>query len=325
MKVVLNGVAVVPFASLLPPRLQTPWKIALVDDATPAAEALRAFVGADAMVTVDFDARVPPAPRLRLIQVPGAGCDGIDVGALPPGSSLCNVHKHEAGVAEYVMLAMLQWNIRFIEASASFRAGSWERSSRFGAQPVEELGGQTVGIVGLGHIGRMVARRVKAFDARVVAAEHFPINKPAEVDVMVGLDRLGEVAAEADFLVVCCALTESTRGLIGEAVFARMKPSAVLINVGRGPLVDEDALWRAVSGHRIAGAVIDVWYRYPDAVNTEVKPSKYDFAALPNVHMTPHIAGWTTGTVQRRWDVIAENLDHLARNEPFVNVVATGR
>lgn len=323
MKVVLYGAPVVPFESMLPPRLKTPWDIVTVDDATPEAQARAAFANADAVVAVDFDRRAPAAPQMRMVHVPGAGCDGIDVTALPTGASLCNVHKHEAGVAEYVMLAMLQWNIRLFEADASFRSGSWERSSRFGARPVDELGGRTLGIIGLGNIGRMVAKRAKGFDMRVVAAEYFPIAKPDAVDDMVGFAAIGDVAAQADFLVVCCALTEGTRGLVGGPVLSRMKNTAVLINVGRGPLVDEDALWQVVSGRRIAGAVIDVWYRYPDARDPNTKPSRYDFATLPNIIMTPHIAGWTAGTVQRRWDVIAENLDRLAHGEPLLNVVTT--
>ncbi len=321
MKVILYGAPVVPFARELPPRLTTDWDIVGIDDATPIAEAKSAFASADAVIAVNYGDEVPSAPNVKMVQVPGAGCDGIKTDVFPAGASLCNVHRHEEGVAEYVILAMLQWSIRYLEAVQSFQNGSWERSSRFGAAPHGELNGKTVGIVGLGRIGKMVASRAKAFGMRVLAAEYFAIEKPVNVDEVHRLTGIAEVAARSDFLVVCCALTDETKGLIDARVFDAMPNTGVIINVARGPLVDEDALHDAVTTGKIAGAAIDVWYRYPDALNAGVSPSKYRFEDLPNVYMTPHIAGWTRETVRRRWDFIAENLDRLARGEEPANIV----
>ena len=321
MKVILYGAAVVPFAGELPPRLTTEWEIVNVDDSTPAAVAATAFADADAVVAVDYGHEVPPAPKVRMVHVPGAGCDGILTDALSAGAALCNVHRHENGVAEFAMLAMLQWCIRYMEACQSFRAGSWERSSRFGAPPHAELGGKTVGIVGLGRIGRTLAQRAHAFGMRVVAAEYFDIAKPDDVDEIYGFAEIDKVAAQSDFLVVCCALTEETKGMIDAAVFDAMPSTGVLINVARGPLVDEGALHEALTTGKIAGAAIDVWYRYPDTQNADVQPSRYRFQDLPNIYMTPHIAGWTQETVRRRWDFIARNLDRVARGEAPENIV----
>ncbi len=321
MKVILYGAAVVPFAKELPPRLTTDWEIVGVDDSTPGQDAVAAFADADAVIAVDYGHEVPLAPKVRMVHVPGAGCDGILLDALPSGAALCNVHRHENGVAEFAILAMLQWCVRYMEACQSFRQGSWERSSRFGAPPHEELGGKTVGIVGLGRIGRTLAQRARAFGMRVVAAEYFDIAKPDDVDEIHRFSEIAEVAAQSDFLVVCCALTDETRGMIDDVVFRAMPSTGVLINVARGPLVDEDALYEALTAGRIAGAAIDVWYRYPDTLNAGVQPSKYRFQDLPNVYMTPHIAGWTRETVSRRWDFIAANLDRTVRGEEPQNIV----
>lgn len=321
MKVILYGAAVVSFAQELPPRLTTGWEIVSVNDSTPKQIAAAAFADADAVIAVDYGHEVPPAPKVRMVHVPGAGCDGILTDALSAGTVLCNVHRHENGVAEFAILAMLQWCVRYMEACQSFRNGSWERSSRFGAAPHAELGGKTVGIVGLGRIGRTLAQRARAFGMRVVAAEYSEMAKPDDVDEIYRFADIARVAAQSDFLVVCCALTDETRGMIDAAVFDAMRPTAVLINVARGPLVDEDAVYEALMTGKIAGAAIDVWYRYPDTLNADVRPSKYRFQDLPNVYMTPHIAGWTQETVRRRWDFIAENLDRVARGEEPESIV----
>ena len=323
MKVVLYGAPVVPFAAELPPRLKSQWEIVAVDDLTPAQDAASAFATADAVVAVDYGADLPAAPRVKLVQVPGAGYDGIRLDALPPGAALCNVHRHEQGVAEFAILAMLQWSTHYLDAVQGFRRGSWKRSSRFGAPPHAELSAKTIGIVGLGRIGQTLARYLAPFGCRIVAAEYFDIAKPDSVDELHPLTELEAVAAQSDFLVICCALTEETRGLVDTAVFAAMPATSVLVNIARGPLVDEDALFEAVTTGQIAGAVIDVWYQYPDAANAKVSPSRHRFEDLPNVYMTPHIAGWTRETVQRRWDFIAENLDRLAAGLAPEHVVFT--
>jgi len=117
--------------------------------------------------------------------------------------------------------------------------------------------------------------------------------------------------------VIAAALAPQTERLIDARRLAKMKPSAVLINVGRGPIVEEDALYAALKEKRIRGATLDVWNAYPSKDNLSLAPSKHPFHELDNVWMTPHTAAWTTGMVERRWSEIAENLDRLARGEPL--------
>jgi phosphoglycerate dehydrogenase-like enzyme len=186
----------------------------------------------------------------------------------------------------------------------------------------EELYGKTLGIVGFGSIGRALAERAKPFGMKVIAINRTRREKPACVDDWVGFDKLGETLPELDYIVVAAALGPETEGLIGEAQFEKMKSSAVLINVGRGPIVEEGALFHALKSKRIRGATIDVWYgNYPSKDNLRVPPGHWPFHELTNLYMTPHTSGWTTGMIDRRWTEIADNLDRLARGEPLRNRV----
>ena len=127
--------------------------------------------------------------------------------------------------------------------------------------------------------------------------------------------------AESDIVVVSAPLTERTRGMIGEAQLNALGPHGVLINVGRGPLVDEKALYTALSNREIAGAAIDVWYHHP-AENGSGAPSELPFAGLDNVVMTPHTSGITRQTFLRRADDITANIARLQRGEQLANIVA---
>jgi phosphoglycerate dehydrogenase-like enzyme len=120
-------------------------------------------------------------------------------------------------------------------------------------------------------------------------------------------------------------LTTETKGIVGAEAFAAMRPTAVVLNVGRGPTVDERALYEALRTNRIAGAVIDTWYQYPEPGHANVLPSSLPFHELPNVIMTPHMSGWTQGTIRRRQETIAGNVMRRARGEPCVHVVGPGQ
>lgn len=318
------GEATRPFHRDVPPLLTTSWRTALVTPNMPTAERQDLFAQATAAVAVNYGTDLPPAPGLRLVQVPGAGYDGIALDAVPPATSLCNVFEHEPGVAEFALLAMLEWCHRLGPADAAVRRGDWSRSSRYGGPPDDELYGKTLLVVGFGRIGQGVARRARAFGMRVIAVNRTVRAAPPELDALWGLDRLHAALAEADFVVLACALTPETTGLIDAAAFAAMKPSAVIVNVARGPVIDEAALWQALVERRIAGAAIDTWWRYP-ATATAVEDGPYPFRELPNVLLSPHVAGWTSGTVARRTRFIAANLDRLAKGEPLQNVVRAGR
>ena len=127
--------------------------------------------------------------------------------------------------------------------------------------------------------------------------------------------------ASADTVVVSLPLTDDTKNLVNASALAAMRPDAVLMNVGRGAVIEEKALYDALKTRHIGGAVIDTWYQYPTPMQSECAPSKFDFAALDNVFMTPHMSGWTAGTVRRRQETLAENIGRLSRGEPLIHVL----
>ena len=251
--------------------------------------------------------------------MPGIGWDGIDLAQVPAGAAVAVVGGHESGVAEYCLAQMLEWRHRLRSAEAEFRAGSWARSSRFGGVPHGELRGSTIGIVGFGAIGRALARRLVPFEIALRVANRSPVG---EIEGARAIRSSGcEMLDGCDFAVVAVALTESTRGLIGAEALAALGPRGVLVNVARGPVVDEAVLLDALTEGRLGGAILDVWHRYPEA-RAAAPPAA--FAALPNVVMTPHISGWTTGTAARRVAAIAENIRRAATGAPLPNIVAHG-
>lgn len=288
------------------------------------ADIVSVLAEADVLISASFTpAMAAAAPRLRLIQTPGAGLEQIDVSAIPPGVSLCNIYGHERGIAEYVVMTMTALNRDLVGMNRRLREGDWRDYQEV---PQPELRGRTLAVIGLGRIGRAVARAGAFFGMRVLAVTRNPAAAQPEdaPDVVVsGLETLPSVLAEADFVVLSLPLNDATRGLIGPAEFAAMKPSAYLINVARGGVVDEAALYNALSSGTIAGAAIDVWYQYP-ASNEICMPSRYPFHELDNILMTPHISGATDGTFSYRWQFINDNIRRLAAGEPLQNVVMVG-
>lgn len=321
MKVVLYGPPVADRKEWLASILGTDWDVAYIDYAAPEAEKRAVMADAHAIISVRHDVALPADAPLQLIQVPGVGCDEIDCSLIPRGATLCNVHGHEAAVAEYVILQMLAWRHRTQAAADSFRQGSWERSSRFGAEPHGELAGSTVGIVGFGGIGRALAARLHAFKVRILVANRSRVDTAPNVDGFHPLDRIDDMFSACDFGVIAIELNDQTRGLIGKRQLTALGKNGVLVNVARGPIVDEDALWTCLSNGKLGGAILDVWYQYPAGPGDNVAPSRHPLLSLPNVVATPHISGWTSGTVDRRWAEIIENIRRIGSPKPFLNRV----
>jgi phosphoglycerate dehydrogenase-like enzyme len=320
MKVVFYGSLIHHLPPTLLAKVKTPWTTERFLERDPQADFARALADADVLISMAWNRDFPRAPKLKLIQSPGTGVDFIDFAAVPPGVAVCNCYGHAEGTAEYVMLALLLWcQTSFVPSDASFRnERSWRYSGRVNGPIMGELYGKTVGIVGLGAIGRAVAERLQGFGATVIGCNRTQREVPY-VDAQYPLSGIEEFLPKCDYVVIAAALAPETERLFGARQFAAMKPEAVLVNVGRGQICDEDALWTALKEKRIRGATLDVWYAYPRHDDMTVAPSKYPFHELDNVWMTPHIAAWTTGMVDRRWSEIARNLDSLARGAPLLH------
>ena len=305
--------------ALIPDFLQTAWNIEVADYEN-RKELECKLEDADAMISMNWSSAMPVAPKLKLLHLPGAGTDDIAFNSVPARATVCNVFEHEIGIAEYVLSAMLQLAIGIPRMDAALRRGEWYGSHLSGPRHAE-LYGQTLGIVGYGRIGREVATRARAFGMNVVACSRTPRAGDGLVECVEPMAKLDAMLARSDFVLLAIPLETSTAGLISRERLAKMKPAAFIINVARGALIDESALYEACRERRIGGAAIDTWYRYPAQGETHGEPSSLPFRDLDNVIMTPHGSGWTEGLRPRRCRLIAQNLDRLARGEPLVNVV----
>lgn len=304
-------------------RLRVPCDVTVADE----AEVVTKLADVEVLVSMAFTREMGAvAGRLKLVQVPGAGLDRVDRAALPAGAWLANAYGHETGIAEYVLGAMLALTRDFARLDAALRRGVWESQWAIGIAPPAtwpELAGRTLGIVGYGRIGQALAQRARAFDMRVLALRREVRRSSADdLDLLGGPEMLDEVLRRADYLVLTLPLSAATRGLIGSARLGLMKATAMLVNVSRAEIVDEAALYRALAERRIAAAALDVWYRYPTEA-APIIPARQPFHDLPNVLMTPHVSGWTTGMLENRAQLIAENIARIARGEPPLNRILT--
>lgn len=292
------------FADLLPGA-----DVTLLPDRLGTAAERQAYSQAEIIVSAVFDSSLPIPENLRLFHVPGAGYDAVDLDLLPAGVRVCNCFGHEQAIAEYVFAAILARHVPLGDADRQLRAGHWRYQSGDLSRLHDSLVGKTVGLLGFGHIGQAVAKRARAFEMAVVVANRSVLGDHPLLDRAVTLDQLDQFWGEADFIVVSLPLTAQTRGIVDATAFAAMRPKAVIVNVGRGPLIEEQALFEALSSRRIAGAVIDTWYAYPADAQSPCLPSRYPFQELDNIVMTPHMSGWTGATVRARQRVIVENIN----------------
>ena len=277
----------------------------------------------DVLVSMAFTREMAGAAnRLKLVQVPGAGLDRIDRRALPAGAALANAYGHEVGIAEYVIGAMLALTRELGRLDAALRRGVWESQWAIGVAPPApwpELAGKTLGILGYGRIGQCLARRARAFDMTVLATRRSAMPSDG-LATLGGPDALADVLTRADYLAIAMPLTPETRGLLGAPELASMKRTAMLVNPARAEIVEEDALYQALADRQIAGAALDVWYRYPSRPGA-APPAHRPFHELPNVLMTPHVSGWTEGMLEARAKLIADNVSRVARGESPLNLI----
>ena len=180
--------------------------------------------------------------------------------------------------------------------------------------PCVEVSGMTMGILGLGGIGRAVAQRAKAFEFNVIAVDPEPMEKPDTVDELGQLDWLPEFLSRCDVLTVCCPITPQTHKLLSHAEFDALPDGCFFVNVSRGKVVDEDALIAALKSGKLAGAGLDVTY-------TEPCPQDNPLWTLPNVILTSHTAGASQNIAKRAMELFIDNMRKYVKGEPLTNVV----
>jgi glyoxylate reductase len=296
---------IIPEAALGPLRAAAEvrlWKDDLPPSPAELVELLRGCAGALTMVTDRIDAALlDAAPGLRVVSTFAVGYDNIDVAAATArGVVICNTPGVlTEATADATFSLLLAAARRIPEGIAYVRDGEW-RAWRPMVLLGRDIHAATLGIVGLGRIGRAVARRARGFEMRVLY--HGRARQPdAERALGVEYAPLDELLAASNFVSLHCALTPATRGLIGAREFGIMRPDAILINAARGPVVDTDALVAALRDGQIGGAALDV-------TDPEPLPADHPLIGLPNAIVVPHTASSTVATRDRMADLAARNI-----------------
>ncbi len=257
-------------------------------------------------------------PRLRWLQVAGAGVDGLQTsGILDPDSGITvttAVGINAAVIGEYVFGSMLMFNRKWPEMVLLQQRHIWPRSGNWYKLGGRELADQTLGIIGLGNIGRRIAQLGRAFGMHVIGTRRGAgaDTTDPDVDQLYPLAQLHNMLRQSDYVVIAVPLTRDTRHMIGEAELRAMRPHAYLVNIARGPVIDERALIHALTEKWIAGAGLDV-------TEEEPLPPESALFSLPNVILTPHISGVSTQYDKRLSALFADNLRRYRAGEPLRN------
>ncbi|HHK6022640.1 TPA: D-2-hydroxyacid dehydrogenase [Neisseria subflava] len=280
---------------------------------TEAHETLERIRGADIVITnkVVISAQAfAENPQFKLVAVTATGVNNVDVEAAKQnGTAVCNIRAYgNESVAEHAFMMMITLMRNLPAYQRDVAAGLWENSPFFchlGA-PMRDLNGKTLAIFGRGNIGKTLATYAQAFKMNVVFAEHK--NAQSVRDGYVSFD---EAIRSADVVSLNCPLTPQTANMIGEAELQQMKPGAILINCGRGGLVDEAALVAALKYGQIGGAGFDVLTQEPPRDGNPLLKAR-----LPNLIVTPHIAWASQEAANRLFDILLDNINHFVAGNP---------
>ena len=266
--------------------------------------------------------KVPKVENLKLIHLPGAGIDAINFSQLPQGCKVCNVYEHEIPIAEYCIANILNWEINLIQKVTKFKTLDWSDSMIFDGPTHNELFNKTVGILGYGKIGKEIAKRIKPFGINLIGYTRSARKKDKYLNNLYLSKDLKKNVNNLDYLIIACPLTKSTKNIINKSVFKFMKKNVVIINIARGGIINEKDLYNALKEKFIGGAIIDTWFKYPQNKGQNgFKPSRYSFSKMKNVIMSPHISAWSENMIDRRSQVISDNINRLYNKKGLINVV----
>ena len=256
------------------------------------------------------EAAFPYATSLQWVMQPFVGVEGSMYPAFKESSITLVNSKRLYGpqLAEHAFALLLALTRGINTQLDLMREKKWEWL------PCVEVSGMTMGVLGLGGIGRAVAQRAKAFDFNVIAADPEPMDKPDTVDELGQLDWLPEFLSRSEVLTVCCPITPQTHKLLSHAEFDALPEGSFFINVSRGKVVDEEALIAALESGKLAGAGLDVTY-------TEPCPPDNPLWTLPNVILTSHTAGASQNIAKRAMELFIDNMRKYVSGEPLTNVV----
>lgn len=282
-----------------------------IQDALAAFSPSVVFVAPGAAMPKAALRQVMDCPSVRWVSNAGAGVEHLT----PWDTSRVSV-TNAAGVlseflAEYTVTALQMANVGFPQLMAQQRRAEWAQHAW------TPIAGKTISIVGLGHVGRAVARRAKALGMHVIGVRARKVETPC-VDLLLPVSRLCNAMARADFVSVHAAETPETRGMIGQSAFACMARGTVLLNASRGPLVDEGALLEALDNGKVSCAILDVFDQEP-------LPADHPFWGHDKVVMSPHMADYVPDWQGRMFGAFLDNLERFSRGEALNNIVDPAR
>lgn len=269
---------------------------------------------ADVVITnkvVLNESNLTKAQQLKLIAVSATGVNNVDVGYCKSNNiAVTNVQGYATqSVPEHVIAMLFTLKRNLVGYHQDIEAGEWQKDKQFCffTHPIQDVAGSTLGLIGSGGLGQATAILAKAIGMNVIFAERKGANSCRE-----GYLPFDTVLQQADAISLHCPLTEATRNLISDRELTMMKPSAVLINAGRGGLVDEQALVEALINHDIAGAGIDVFTQEPADTSNPLLANSH----LPNLLLTPHVAWGSDSSIQKLSDILMDNIDRFADGKP---------
>jgi phosphoglycerate dehydrogenase-like enzyme/ribonuclease HI len=265
------------------------------------------------------------AKNLELFQIPFAGVDKVNLEAFKkfPEITVSNTHGNSHAVSEHAICLLLALAKNLVNNDRDLRKGKWH--GFITKETTIQLHGKNLGIIGLGSIGLEIAKRALSFGMNIYAIKR-SFQKEEKLDKKYGLTFLGDheqleyVIEKSDFIIIAVPLTTKTENMINENILKLMK-GKFLINIGRGNIIDEKALYQNLKNGNLAGAAIDTWYQYPNKNYSEVLPSKYPFHELSNIIMTPHNAGYSDKAVEENILSVYRNISRIFHGEKPENII----
>ncbi len=301
-----------------------------------AATVVQSNRDAESMLAVGGDAdivtggRIPSeyirkAEKLKMIQAFGAGIDVIDLKVVLEQENLllCNNHINAAEVAEYAIMLLLAAAKHIIISDGEFRSGDWNMAWG-GPRPNLEIRNKTCLLLGLGNIGTAIAEQLKGFNVKIMAVTRTgAISQTDLVDEIVSINEVETIIGKADFVILSLPLTHQSKGLVDKKFLDGMKSTALLVNISRGAIIVETALYDALKEEGIAGAALDVWWDYPEKYRGSGKfPSEnVPFHELSNVVLSPHRAAYSKNIMHDQIRFVGENILRFIKGETPHNIV----
>ena len=296
-----------------------------VDFVTEQSHVKSALESANALVAGGISLElIQRAKRLEMIFVPFAGVDGLPLDYVKErGVKISNAHGNAPYVAERGIAMALAFYGKVIDYHNDLKASRWHgfAADRGIRDTWDSIRGKPCAVVGTGEIGKQVAKLLKAFECRVIGFKKRPISETSEYFDEITLN-LDEALQEGELIFICLPLTEQTKGMFSPEVLGGLK-GKFLVNIGRGGIVDEEGLYRALKNGILKGAGIDVWYSYPREGEDQRIPSKYPIHELPNVVLSPHVGGFTPQAAKLNTEQTIDNIRaYLKTGRPVFEVNA---